>query len=97
MCMDLMGSGRHIAANIGGFCMATKKKDWIEEAYKIARGKSKASAKLEHIMALTLALDQLQSKIYEIEKMMANFYQHAAEIRAAQGLPPLPPPPGIKQ
>lgn len=71
-------------------------RNFLDEAYQIAKGNRRISPKVEHIQAALGQTAILVDKIGKLQGMMKLLYREACERRRAAGLPLPPPPPGLE-
>lgn len=68
-------------------------RNWLAEAYKIAKGDTTIAPKREHIAAAVNTLIDIKARAEQLKKIMMKAYNDACAKRKAQGLsnPPMPP------
>lgn len=71
------------------------KREWLKEAYMIAKGDQNISPKREHVKAAVEMLIGIKVEAERLRKLMLRAYNDACAKRKAQGLPNPPPPPSL--
>lgn len=71
------------------------KRNWLEEAYKIAHGDTKIQLKKEHVRAAIETIKSFSEDVEKLRGMMRFAYEQACKSRKEHGLPIPPPPPSL--
>lgn len=68
-------------------------RDWMREAYLIARGDKKINPKKEHIIALVQNNEQIRNGAVQMKEVVKQAYMELRKKYEDKGLepPPLPP------